>query len=74
MPKALLFSYVSRVRKYLGSPDGVRFRRELMSGKGWPFERVVGKAVIDVLRLSRLEDIDAVADEVIIRELSVVAA
>jgi len=45
MPKALLFSYVSRVREFLRSPEGRRYQSGLMAGQGWPYERVVGKAI-----------------------------
>jgi len=60
---------VKTVRAFLHSPAGDRARRELMFGRGWPYERFVGEAVVQETSLKRYEEISAVTDQVIIEEL-----
>jgi hypothetical protein len=70
MLEATLSEYVTRVREYLYSPEGMRNRRSLMQGRGYSYKRFVLESVCYVTRLVKLEHVLAVADRVLSEELS----
>jgi hypothetical protein len=64
-----LSEYVAQARAFLHVDRGLRARRELMYGRGWPFDRFVAEVVIQETHLEVYEKISAVTDQVIIEEL-----
>lgn len=62
--------YVAQVRAHLHTAAGKQRRRELMLGRGWPYDRFVAESVCYVTRLVIYEKIQAVTTQVILEELS----